>query len=303
MKILVTGASGFIGSNIVQSLVKNHEVIAIGSRSENKVRGVKLFVSTHLQGIDWDRIPPVEAVIHQAANNDTLCQDEQEIMRSNVGDTKLLMEKTHEKGCKKFICASSTAVYGNEPAPYKEEDTKCNPLNLYGKSKVAMEQLGKEFAEKSDMVFIALRYCNVYGPGESHKGHRASMIYQLIKQMMAKKSPKLFKHGEQKRDWVHVTDVVRANLSALQYSQSNVFNCGSGHAYTFKQLVNWINDELGESWPQFRIIPTFIDNPNEAAYQTHTECDMEKAKRELNFIPEIDTKEGVRCYMKHLMPQ
>lgn len=303
MKILITGASGFIGSNITKRLVQNHEVIAIGSRSENKVQGVKLFVSTHLQGIDWDRIPHVDAVIHQAANNDTLCQDEQEIMRSNVGDTKLLLEKMYEKGCKRFICASSTAVYGNEAAPYKEESTKCSPLNLYGKSKVAMEQMGQKFSKETGVIFIALRYCNVYGPGESHKGHRASMIYQLIKQMAAKQSPKLFKHGEQKRDWIYVNDIVKANLCALEYPRSNIFNCGTGQACSFKQLVNWINDELGEPWPQFRIVPTYIDNPNEAAYQTYTECDMRKAKRELGFVPETTTENGVKFYMKYLRPQ
>jgi len=302
MKLLVTGASGFIGSNIAKTLVEyKHEVFAIGSRSENMVPGVKLFISTHLQGIDWDRIPSVDAVFHLAANNDTLCQDEKEIRRSNVEDAKILMEKMYNKGCKRFIYASSTAVYGNEPAPYREDETRFNPLNLYGKSKVAMELAGNSFASKRpDAIFIPMRYCNVYGPGEGHKGHRMSMIGQLLRKMMAGKQPKLFRDGEQKRDWIHVHDVVRANILALNHPVSEAFNCGYGQAVTFNQLVGWINDAVGNVR---KISPEYIDNPYEDKYQTFTECGMWKANNLLGFTAQISPEEGIHQYHRHLSAQ
>jgi ADP-L-glycero-D-manno-heptose 6-epimerase len=302
MRILVTGASGFIGSNIIKKLSqRNHEIIAIGSRSENIVPNVDLFLSTHFQGVDWKRIPSVDAVIHLAANNDTLCQDKSEMMISNVEGTKLLLEKMYKKGCKKFICASSTAIYGNEPAPYKEDFTKCNPLNIYAKSKAIMEDDLRKFSnENKDAVTIALRYCNVYGPGELHKGKRASMIYQLLLQMLSNQNPKLFEHGEQKRDWIYVEDVVRANLLALKYNKSNWFNCGGGCAYSFNQIVNCINEELETTYSFPRKQPEYIKNPYKKTFQSHTECDMQKIKDELGFIPLIGIKKGIKKYVKHL---
>jgi len=219
-----------------------------------------------------------------------------------VDGTKILLEKMYTKGCKRFICASSTAIYGNEPAPYYEDTTKLSPLNAYAKSKVAMESCGLEFATKHpDVKFIALRYCNVYGPGERHKGHRASMIYHLARAIIARETPKLFRDGSQKRDWIYVDDVVRANICALNYDKSNIFNCGYGQACSFNQLITWMNEELYRPplWMSC-MCPKYIDNPHADKYQNFTECNMDKAERELGFKPQISPQEGIKRYLHSL---
>ena len=136
---------------------------------------------------------------------------------------------------------------------------------------------------------VGLRFCNVYGPGEGHKGKRRSMVSQLYKQMAAGEQPKIFKDGTQKRDWAYVDDVCNCLMAASKYSGVDVFNCGSGQAISFLRLIEIINERLGTKFE-----PEFIDNPNEAAYQSYTECDMKKAQEKLGFIPAYDVMAGLK---------
>ena len=139
---------------------------------------------------------------------------------------------------------------------------------------------------------VGLRYCNVYGPGESHKGTRASMVYQLARQMR-ERNPRLFKNGEQLRDYIYVKDVVEANMLAAKAKSSCVVNCGSGRATSFNDLVKLLNGFFGTSRS-----PEYIDNPYEASYQNHTECDMSLAKERLGFAPKFTIKSGIGDYVK-----
>ena len=227
MKILITGASGFIGSNILKALIKeNHEITVVAStHTENPIpKGCKI-VYLGLEGLNWKEAYGKDAIIHQAANNDTLCSDSGEMYRANVYGPIRLFHHALKGGCRKFVYASSTAVYGGQPTPYKEDSTLVKPLNVYGETKGRFDHFAMEFAEEKNVDVIGFRYCNVYGPGEEHKGKRASMIYQMIKQLtangtrgMQKHHATLFEDGEQKRDWIHVDDVVGANMTALHAS-------------------------------------------------------------------------------------
>ncbi len=285
-RCLVTGGTGFIGSNLAQRLMAlGHEVIITGNRTEQSVKVHKM-LEPSLLGIDWNEIKYIDVVFHQAANNDTTCKNRNEMMLANVTASEHLFERCLEAGCKHFVYASSTAIYGNEPAPYVEGKTVVNPANVYAESKAKLEEVAYGFSEYAKVV--GLRYCNVYGPGECHKGKRASMITQLICQMAQGKRPRLFKYGEQQRDYIHVSDVVEANLSAWRYADSGVFNCGSGSTVSFSQLVEWINEYLG-----LQLEPEWIDNPHGAAYQNFTQCDMKRAEALLGFRPLISIKEGV----------
>ena len=172
-----------------------------------------------------------------------------------------------------------------------EGTTKTNPLNVYGKSKLELEKFATSFTRtNSDLTVIGLRYCNVYGPRESHKGKMASMIYQLAQQML-KGNPRLFKSGEQKRDYIYIDDVVRANLLASQTEKSCLVNCGSGKATTFNDLINILNRTLKLNRTQ-----NYIDNPKPETYQSHTECDMNLARDKIGFVPEYNIESGIRAY-------
>jgi ADP-L-glycero-D-manno-heptose 6-epimerase len=292
MRVLVTGGTGFIGSNIVQALLKEgHEVLITGHDAEQKIPGFDgKYLQTGLLGIDWDAIGEIDVLFHQAAINETTLKDRVEMMRHNLEASKTLFGHVVAKGCTRIVYASSTAGYGDAPAPYKE-DGPMNPLNPYGESKKLLDEYAMEFAEKHpDVIVVGLRYCNVYGPGEQHKGKRASIIRQLAQQM-THCNPRVFKYGEQKRDYIYVKDVVLANLLAAKAPKSCVVNCGGGTATTFNQLIAIINYVLGTERK-----PEYIDNPYEAMYQNHTECDMSAAKEKIGFIPKYDLRAGIKDY-------
>ena len=294
MRILVTGGTGFVGSNISLKLMElGHEVLITGSDAEQKLPGFKgKYLQPDLIGIDWDAVGNVDAVIHEAAINDTTSLDEREMMRANVDASLALFEYAAAHGCKRIVYASSTAVYGATPAPYVE-DKGLEPLNPYGLSKKVLDEKAMAFAAvHPEITVVGLRYCNVYGPRESHKGARASMIYQLAKQM-AKGNPRIFKYGEQKRDYIYMKDVVEANLLALEAKESSVVNCGAGEATSFNEIIAILNKTMG-----LDRAPEYIENPYAARYQNFTQCDMSKAKEKIGFVPKYDVQKGIADYYK-----
>jgi len=295
MRILVTGGTGFIGGAIARKLVQNgHDVLITGTQSEIVPPNVKL-LPLHLTGVDWNVLENVEAVFHEAAINDTTFKNRRQMLRANFYSAIALFNNLLGLGCRKFIYASSTAIYGNEPAPYIEGKTKLNPLNVYAESKALFEDFAEEFGEGNrglGISVVGLRYCNVYGPGEGHKGKRMSMIGQMARTLIRGERPELFRDGEQKRDWIYVDDVVSANLAALNFSGNDIFNCGSGKATSFNEISALLNKGLN-----LNIEPEYISNPYEGVYQNHTECDMRKAKELLKFKPKFDIVKGINSYI------
>jgi ADP-L-glycero-D-manno-heptose 6-epimerase len=194
------------------------------------------------------------------------------------------------------VWASSAAVYGNLPAPNKLSDTP-HPLNVYGYSKLAMERLAHLWAqEHTKLPIIGLRYFNVYGPGEAHKGKFASMIWQLSRQMKAGKRPRIFTDGEQKRDFVSIEDVIHANLLAMNVDHpplAAVFNVGSGRAHTFNQVVAGLNKAL-----HTKLEPDYFENPY-AFFQNHTEADITQTTKILGYKPHFsEVAKGIATYIK-----
>ncbi len=304
MRVLVTGGTGFIGSHIARRMVADgHEVIITGNQAENEVPGAKL-LECHFNGINyWNGLERrFDLVFHQAANNNTMETDDKEMYMANVeGPLDSILLDAAKKGCKQFVFASSTAVYGNGPTPYKETQL-LGPLNAYARSKVEFE---KEFMldmskEYPDANIVGLRYCNVYGPGEDHKGKRSSMIRRIIMSILEGKRPRLFFDGEQKRDLIYIDDVVEANLLAAKYKGRTVFNCGFGTARSFNDIVRTVQKNIGPTERIMSSQPEYFDNPNPEAYQEFTECSMKKAKDELGFVPRFDLEAGIRAYLPYL---
>ena len=149
-------------------------------------------------------------------------------------------------------------------------------------------------AESPDWIIIGLRYFNVYGPREAHKGVPASMVYHLSRQMKAGQRPRIFKHGEQKRDFVYVKDAVKGSILALEATESGIYNLGSGQARSFNELVDVLNRCLGTNFQ-----PDYIDNPH-AHYQDFTEADLNNARSALGYAPQFSLEAGVKDYMQWL---
>jgi ADP-L-glycero-D-manno-heptose 6-epimerase len=147
---------------------------------------------------------------------------------------------------------------------------------------------------QSSWKIVGVRYFNVYGPHEAHKGAAASMIFQLYQQMKAGKRPRVFKAGEHKRDFVYVKDVVEFTISALTAPRSAVYNCGSGHAFSFNEIIAELNKNLGT-----RLEPDYFENPY-SFYQPHTEADLSLSRKELNYNPQFPPPVGIADYVSIL---
>jgi ADP-L-glycero-D-manno-heptose 6-epimerase len=151
-------------------------------------------------------------------------------------------------------------------------------------------------AEASNWILVGLRFFNVYGPREAHKGIPASMIYHLSKQMTGGQRPRIFKQGEQQRDFVYVKDIVQGCLRAMEAKESGIYNLGSGRARSFNELVQILNDSLGTKFQ-----PEYIENPH-AHYQNFTQADLTNARKALSYEPQFSFEAGVADYMKWLYP-
>jgi ADP-L-glycero-D-manno-heptose 6-epimerase len=236
-----------------------------------------------LVGINWPAIGNIDAVIHLAANNDTLCDDEEEIMLANFYSSTMLFKHCVSMGCRKFVFASSAAVYGNAPPP-QTEDEECVPLNPYGRSKLRFEKFAKSFAEDNGVSVVGLRYFNVYGPGEQHKGRRASMVYQIVRAVQEGRPVKLFKHGEQARDWIHVSDVVDRTIGAVDLDGFHIVNVGTGTPRSFNDIVAAAGGKVDE----------YIDCPFSGAYQSQTCASTKKAEGLFGPRQFVTLEQGVR---------
>jgi ADP-L-glycero-D-manno-heptose 6-epimerase len=153
-----------------------------------------------------------------------------------------------------------------------------------------MERMAARYADRLAHPIIALRYSNVYGPGETHKGKLASMIYQLAKRMRAGERPRIFTAGEQRRDFVYVDDVTTANLNAAVAKNSGIYNVGAGQSWTFNQVVAELNRVLKTDLP-----PDYFQNPYSFT-QDWTETDLSHARQALGFEPKFDLRSGIEAY-------
>ncbi|MFH1858582.1 MAG: ADP-glyceromanno-heptose 6-epimerase [Candidatus Omnitrophota bacterium] len=296
MKCIVTGGAGFIGSNLALYLEQEaHEVIVIDDFSSGHADNLKNFkgevIEADVAGFNFaSRFKTCDAVFHQAAITDTTVTDEKKMFRANVDGFRNLLDFASHLGAR-VVYASSAAVYGKGPSPMRESQTAA-PANCYGVSKAKMDEVAREAAGiKKVPALVGLRYFNVFGPNEMYKGHAASMIHQLARQMRSGKRPRIFKYGEQKRDFVYVKDVLRANLLAYASGKSGIVNVGTGKATSFNDVVRILNEALGTS-----NAPDYFDNPY-AFYQDHTEADLSLAEALIGYRPQYTTEEGIRDYL------
>lgn len=289
MKILITGGTGFVGSNLVNKLKEfGHQVYATGFCNENNIANV---IGHDLSELEEKHLKNYDVCFHQAANNDTLETDKEKIFEENVHGPKILFEKLYKYGCRKFIYASSTAVYGNRKSPFSE-DSEPLPLNVYAESKLSFDNFAMQFAREKNASVVGLRYCNIYGSNEQHKGRRASMIFQIYKSLVNKQKPKIFKNGDQKRDWCYVKDVVNANIKCLYYEKSNIFNIANGKSVSFNYLFEVLKENLKSN-----LEIEYIDCNFKEKYQNDTECDISKAEKELGWMPYFNIENGIKDYI------
>ena len=306
MRVLVTGGAGFIGSNIalaVQERYPQAKVYVLDNFSSGHFKNLIGFKGEVITGDIrdrelWDELRKrfaFDVIFHEAAITDTTVMDQKLMMEVNADSFRHILDSALEWNAK-VIYASSAGVYGNTPAPMKE-DRGLEPENIYGFSKLMMDHIAQDYMERfPELRVVGFRYFNVYGPRESYKGKTASMIYQLALKMLHGQRPRIFKWGEQKRDFVYVKDVVKANLLALERDVSGIFNIATGRSRSFNEIIEILNRELGTSFET-----DYFDCPYDF-YQEYTEADISRAKEELGYEPEYTLEEGIRDYLRYIKP-
>lgn len=302
-RILVTGGAGFIGSNLTLALQQRYpeaELIVVDDFRSGDFRNLRGFrgdfITADVSRLDWAerfRDSFFDAIFHLASITDTTEHNQFLQAHDNIEGFRRLLEFAAVNRTP-IVYASSAATYGIASG-INREDQPPAPANVYAFSKVQLDNLARAYARKAPAWrIVGLRYFNVYGPREAHKKAAASMIYQLYLQMKAGRRPRVFKHGEHQRDFVYVKDVVAMTLTALNAPRSTVYNCGSGQAISFNDVIAELNRALGT-----HLEPEYFDNPY-AFYQPHTEADMTTARSELDFRPQYPPRKGIAEYVAAL---
>ncbi len=321
---VVTGAAGFIGSKLLAALNRQGitEILAVDNlENADKFRNLvpcevedyldKREFLVRLEAGQFDSA--IDAVLHQGACSDTMATDGRYVMENNYGYSRALLDWCQQEEVP-FLYASSAAVYGAGNNGF-EVARECEaPLNVYGYSKFLFDQLVRRRLEGCSAQIAGLRYFNVYGPNESHKGRMASVAFHAFNQFRAEGRVKLFvgsggyADGEQRRDFIHVDDVVAVNLHFLEHgSQSGIWNCGTGRAQSFNEVAAAvINAARGTGSSPAELaaqkLIEYIPFPPQLAarYQSFTEAGiapLRAAGYERDFLT---VQQGVADYAKEL---
>jgi ADP-L-glycero-D-manno-heptose 6-epimerase len=311
--IIVTGGAGFIGSNLVRALNARGESditvvddLTDGTKFRNIADCDIADYRDHIEfieSIQLGRMPRrIRAIFHQGACSTTTEWDGRYMMRNNFEYSKELLRFCLEQGIP-MIYASSASVYGGSEK-FVEQPGYEKPLNVYGFSKLLFDQYVQRRLHEAGTQVAGLRYFNVYGPREQHKGQMASVAWHFRNQILADGEAKLFVgsggygDGEQRRDFVYVDDIVDINLWLFDNpSVCGVFNAGSGKSQTFNDVANAVIKKLGRG--NIRYIE-FPDNLAES-YQSFTEADL-SLLRKAGYEGEFrNVEQGVNAYFDALV--
>jgi len=278
--ILVTGGAGFIGSNLVRGLNQRgiDDILVVDDlekgdkhRNLNALRFRDFVDFRDFEArLDSFRAVKFEAVFHQGACSDTTEADGRYMMRVNYESSKTLL--AFALGRCPFLYASSAAVYGDGKRGFREEEACEDPLNVYAFSKFLFDRYVRRLLPATPTQVVGLRYFNVYGPQENHKGRMASVVYQFHRQISAGEPLKIFAGSDGfRRDFVHVDDAVALNLHFLDHpGRSGIFNCGTGKAESFGDLAR----ATVRHYPGTPIVEIPFPADLEGKYQAYTQADL-----------------------------
>ena len=311
---LVTGGAGFIGSNLCEAILKlGYKVRCLDNLSTGKQENIESFFNnTNFEFIKGDirdfqtclkACKNVDFVLHQAAWGSVPRSIEmpQFYCENNIVGTLNMMEAARRCGVKKFVYASSSSVYGDEPILPKKEGKEGNLLSPYALTKRCTEEWGKQYTMYYGLDTYGLRYFNVFGRRQDPNGTYAAVIPKFIKMLLNDERPTINGDGTQSRDFTYIDNVIDANLKACLASHEaagNAFNIAYGGRESLLDIYNSLCDALGK-----KIEPIF--GPERKGDIKHSNADISKAINMLEYDPQYDFKAGLKeaidWYRKNLV--
>ena len=314
--VLITGAAGFIGSNLCFYFQDNYPdctIIALDCfRSGETFSNGNLKSFGHFKNLlgfngivisgdinDNKLLESLEKnylfdyIFHQAAISDTTALEQDIMLKTNVNAYESLL-KIAIKHNANMIYASSAATYGDSD---RFEVGYEKPNNVYGFSKVMMDNITYEYLKKDlNISIVGLKYFNVYGPREFYKNKTASMVVQFGHQILKGLTPKLFEGSDKiLRDFIYIEDVIQANIKACNPKKSGVYNVGTGMARSFEDIVNILQKEL-----EIDNGKEYIPNPYIGQYQFFTQANIETTKENLGYEPKFSMEDGIIAYIPEI---
>ena len=309
--IVVTGGSGFIGTNLVRSLLKlNHKVLIVEEldRNSNKFKNIdtldivdcighKVFIGDLLNDKYKNKI---DYIFHLGACSKTTEPDREYIMGVNLNYSKTLFEYAVNNNIK-MVYASSASVYGSGNI-FKEDQANESSLNHYSESKLLFDNYVRENLNKVNSQIVGIRYFNVYGPYEQHKGVMSSVIFHFYNQIKNTGKLKLFRgshgysDGEQRRDFVYVKDTIDIKIWFMQNNISGIFNVATGKSRSFNDVAKSVLDFFDSGHIEY------IDFPDglEEQYQAFTEADLTNLRNVGYKGLSTELEDGVKSYLSFL---
>jgi len=315
--IVVTGGAGFIGSNIIKGLNAEgrSDILVVDDLSDGKkflnfsnykiydYQDYEDFLAQIKEGRPFDQ--PIEAIFHEGACSATTEWNGRYMMRNNYEYSKELLHYCVSKKIP-FIYASSAAVYGAREV-FDDKSREQKPLNVYGYSKWQFDQYMLDLMPSIESKVVGLRYFNVYGPYEQHKGSMASVAFHLTNQLRAQNKVKLFEGsgayapGDQLRDFVYIDDVVKVNLWFLNNpdAPSGIYNVGTGQARSFNDIAHSLIHLHGNGEIEYIAFPAGL----KAAYQSFTEADISSLRKAGYDEKFTSLEEGLRHYYHWILQE
>jgi len=300
-EILVTGGAGFIGSHIVDRLLDEELKVRVldnlstgekKSLAQHKNKKSFQFIEGDIRNVDQVKkaVEGVDAIIHEAALVSVTRSVEDPILSNeiNVTGTVNLLKACVDAHVKRFVLASSCAVYGDTKTLPNHENLAPKPLAPYAVDKLAAENYAKVFHEVYGLETVSLRYFNVYGPRQKYSPY-SGVISSFINCLLKNEAPIICGDGKQTRDFINVKDVVKANMLALskQKAAGEVFNISTGEATTLNKLAETIQKIMDKT----DLKPVHAEpRPGDIK---HSYGDINKAKRNLEYTPKVQLEEGL----------
>ena len=302
MRILVTGGAGFIGSHVVDKYIEaGHDVAVVDNLStglrENLNPAARFYEADirdqQAMAEIFEKERP-EVVNHHAAQVNVRASLDEPMTDAeiNILGTVNLLDLAAKSGVRRFIFISSGgAVYGDAEQIPTPEDYPARPISHYGAAKLAGEHYCHVYYAIYSMPYVILRYANVYGPRQNPKGE-AGVTAIFAQLMLRGEQPRIFGDGTKTRDYVHVADVARANLLALEYGGVGIFNIGTGRQITDREVFDAVAAAAGyQGEPEY--------TPFRPGEVMHSAVDPSRAEKELGWRPTIVFEEGVRSVVEY----